>query len=168
VPRLPAEQADLYEPLARELRKLREEAGLSVRDLQRKTGYSLGTVEDVLSGHRRTSAPAVVAVATALGADAEEWSRRSDAVGLPATTRTRHPRCEVDDCPNDSGGRRFCSTHARHQLLYGNPTAGRFSPKTHAADCSVEGCDRPYSARGFCRSHYEKHLRAKKLSAGIG
>ena len=32
----------------------------------------------------------------------------------------------------------MCSTHRLHQQLYGDPLAGRFSPKTHPDVCSVD------------------------------
>ncbi|GAA1428453.1 hypothetical protein GCM10009616_08090 [Microlunatus lacustris] len=50
---------------------------------------------------------------------------------------------KVEGCPNKPKGR-LCWTHHRHKRLYGDPRAGRFSPKTHPAACSVEGCERPY------------------------
>lgn len=78
------------------------------------------------------------------------WLKQADRVAEP-----QERRCAVDGCPNEPRPR-LCGTHERHQGLYGDPTAGRFSPKTHPATCAVEGCDEPYRAKGLCKQHYER------------
>lgn len=58
----------------------------------------------------------------------------------------------------------FSGTHQRHKLLYGDPIAGRFSPKTHPLICAIEGCDRPYRAKGLCSLTYRGQWRVASLA----
>ena len=80
---------------------------------------------------------------------------------LPARNQilTSKESTEPGADPNSKPRGRYCSTHQCHAQLYGDPLAGRFSPKAHPATCTVDGCDRPYRSRGMCRRHYEQARR---------
>ncbi len=167
---LPPSDPALLESFARSMRDLREAAGQpTIRQLAKAAGYSERTVSTVLKGRLQQSRKAVQAVAAALGADHEDWGQRWDALNL-ALHPPMHPRgdlCGIDSCLNPRHGR-WSNTHHLHNRLYGDPTAGRFSSKTHPDVCSVDGCGRPYRARGLCKSHYDQHLAARAAPiAGI-
>lgn len=154
---------------AASLRELRERAGRpSISSLGRATGFSEATVCDALSGRLRPSRRVVTALAAALGADPDVWDSRWNALdraqqSLPGARWRRVPgepvRCQVEGCTNQPQGR-LCSTHRRHEQLYGDPTVGPFNVISHAATCSIDGCERPYSAKGLCRPHYVRERRA--------
>jgi hypothetical protein len=141
------------------LRDLREAAGrTTIKDPASAMGYIDATVRGARRGRLQQSRRALQAVAAALGGDAEEYGRRWEDLDLAL-----HP-------PQQSlRGRRlpqrpwgpWCSAHRRHKELYGDPTAGRFSPKTHPEVGSVEGRERPYRARGLCKSRYDRYLAAR-------
>ena len=154
---------------AASLRELREKAGRpSISSLSRATGFSEATVCDALSGRLRPSRRAVAALAAVLGADADVWGLRWDALDraqqrLPGARWHRTAEdpdgCQVEGCSNQAEGR-LCRTHRRHERQYGDPIAGPFNQTNHSPTCSVDGCDRPYSAKGLCRPHYVRHQRA--------
>ncbi|MEU8658990.1 nSTAND1 domain-containing NTPase, partial [Actinoplanes philippinensis] len=63
--------------LAGDLRRLRLGSGrLSYRELGRRTNYSAAALSDALSGRRLPSLAITLAVATACGGDAGEWTER--------------------------------------------------------------------------------------------
>lgn len=167
----------LVADFAGSLRELRERAGRpSISSLGRATGFSEGTVCDALSGRLRPSRRVVTALAAALGADPGVWESRWDALGraqqgVPGARWRRAPGqpdgCQVEGCRNQSSGR-LCSTHRRHERLYGDPTAGPFNETGHSPTCSVDGCDRPYSAKGFCRPHYVRWQRTRASEESPG
>ena len=138
------------------------------------TGCSASTVREAFAGRRQPSRPTVLALVAVLGGDPELWGVRWDALDVvvqegrepPVTLRGPDGAavCQADGCPNVARGR-WCSTHRRHFHLYGDPTAGRFSSKTHPAVCSVEGCGQPYWSLGLCRPHYRRHKAAQATAA---
>ncbi len=129
-PRDPA----MLQSFARSMRDLQGAAGQpTIRQLAKAAGYSERTVSNVLKGRLQESRGAVQAVAAALRADPEEWGRRWDTLTL-ALHPPIHPRgnlCAIEGCPNPRHGR-WCNPHHLHNRLYGDPTAYRFSPTTHA------------------------------------
>ena len=157
------------------LRDLRQVAGQpSLSQLAMLAGCSASTAREALAGRRLPSRSTALALVVVLGGDPELWGVRWDALDTvvqegrePPVTR-RGPDgaavCQVDGCPNVARGR-WCSTHRRHFHLYGDPTAGRFSSKTHPDTCSVEGCCQPYWSLGFCRPHYRRHKAAQAAAA---
>lgn len=154
MPVLPPRDPAVLQAFARSIHELREAASQpTVKELASATGYSDSTVRDVLKGRRQQSRRAVQAVAAALGADAEEWGRRWDDLDLALhPPRSNAAPSMVAQQPT---GAMVQHPPPAQGELYGDPTAGRFSPKTHPAVCSVEGCDRPYRARGLCKRHYD-------------
>lgn len=159
---------------ARSLRDLRQAAGEpSISWLAQAAGYSRTAVSDALSGRRKPTRPVVQAIVTALGGDPQLWGGRWDVFEAAvqearrsAVTRTGpdgSPGCQVEGCPNTPRGR-WCSTHRLHYRLYGDPTAGRFSPKSHPQVCSIEGCEKPYRSLGLCQQHYRRQ-RAREAAA---
>ncbi len=170
------DRSALLAALAESLRELRERAGRpSISSLRRATGFSEATVCDALSGRLRPSRRVVTALAAALGADPDTWQSRWDTLdraqqSVPGARWRRAPDqpagCLVEGCPNESSGR-LCSTHRRHERLYGDPTAGPFNATSHSPTCSVDGCDRPYSAKGLCRPHYVGRQRASAAQRSL-
>ncbi|WP_338118136.1 helix-turn-helix domain-containing protein, partial [Streptomyces coryli] len=61
---------------AYELRKLRDEAGLTYRQLAARCEFSVTTLSQAAAGEKLPSLPVVLAYARACGADAAEWERR--------------------------------------------------------------------------------------------
>ena len=146
--------------LSRSLGILRAAAGQpTITRLAATVGASRTAVSDAFSGRRRTTRWLTLALVAELGGDQQEWAARWDE--LDAALRPTG-MCEVDGCPNRTPRGRYCSTHQRHLHLYGDPLAGRFSPKTHPDTCSVDGCDRPYRARGLCKLHYDRAWTAAR------
>ena len=154
------------------LRELRRAAGQpSIERLAEAAGFSTTTVSDALRGPRRPTRRLVQALAAVLGADPDQWGERWDALDW-AVQEARGFRlgpdgtrlCQVEGCEGKPL-KRWCGTHRRHYQLYGDPLAGRFSPKSHPAGCSVEGCDRPYRSLGFCELHYGRHRSALAKAA---
>ena len=160
---------------ARSLRDLRQAAGQpSLSQLALATGCSASTVREAFAGRRLPNRPKVLALVAALGSNPGLWGVRWDALDTVVQEGRKPPVtqrgsdgvavCQVDGCPNVARGR-WCSTHRRHFHLYGDPTAGRFSSKTHPETCSVEGCGQPYWSLGFCRPHYRRHKAAEAAAA---
>jgi len=152
------------------LRTLHDAAGKPpAGQLAALTGVSSRAIYAVLSGSRRPSRQATLALATAWGADAQALAEQWDKLDLALKIVRRQAKtgqgpsreargCEVDGCLNRVQRGRYCSTHQRHRRLYGDPTAGRFSPKRHPTTCSAEGCDKPYRSRGLCTTHYRRSI----------
>ncbi|WP_375431011.1 helix-turn-helix domain-containing protein [uncultured Friedmanniella sp.] len=157
--------------LFRSIREAHEAAGRpSIRELERQTGVSNSVVSRALSGARVPSRGALSGIARALHADEVDWALRWDELHAvvrrtSAAKRAALPAgdCAVSGCPNKPNGS-LCTTHQQHRKLYGDPTAGRFSPKVHPATCWVDDCSRTYYARGLCRAHYER-ARSGRLQA---
>lgn len=163
-----SDRPQLVAEFAQSLRELRRAAGQPpVEAIARATPFSATTVRFALGGERKPTRRVVQVLVAALGGDVHWWLDRWDGLDAAApntrarssdlTTNSAGMRvCSVEGCPNPPRGR-WCNTHHLHNRRYGDPTAGRFSPKTHRATCSVEGCDQPYRSLGLCRSHYRRH-----------
>lgn len=165
------ERVKLLAVFAASVRGLRETAGRPpIGRLAADAALSEGAVCDVLSGRRRPSRRALLAVTGALDGDRQEWGSRWDeldaawqevpgALWRRPTDEEPH-RCKVEGCRNRARGR-LSATHEWHERRYGDATTGPFKTMTHPSACTIEGCDRPYHAKGMCRPHYVQSKRAK-------
>ncbi|WP_313043158.1 nSTAND1 domain-containing NTPase [Nonomuraea jabiensis] len=61
---------------ASELRKLRQEAGLTYRAMAKRAGYSVTTLSQAAAGERLASLPVVLSFVETCGGDVSEWERR--------------------------------------------------------------------------------------------
>lgn len=142
-----------------------------IRVIEAQSGVSSSVIRRALTGAGLPrSREALLALAEALHADIEEWGRRWDALeaarqaarkqqtAARLARRLRTP-CQVEGCPNRARGP-LCSTHQAHKNRYGDPTAGRFSPKTHPATCAADHCDAG-SAAGTTRPHEAARRRQR-------
>ncbi|MGP3959139.1 nSTAND1 domain-containing NTPase [Nonomuraea sp. 3N208] len=59
-----------------ELRKLRQEAGLTYRAMAKRAGYSVTTLSQAAAGERLASLPVALAFVETCGGDVSEWERR--------------------------------------------------------------------------------------------
>jgi hypothetical protein len=63
--------------------------------------------------------------------------------------------CEVTSCGNGRRGSRFCIRHLRRFQRYGDPEAGKPSPK-QVGPCEVPGCESPRYSANHCRNHHHR------------
>lgn len=75
-PERPIDTASPLAEFAAALRSLRAAAGLTVRDLASRTGYSVGGISEAASGVRLPSLELTTAFARCCGADQGEWEQR--------------------------------------------------------------------------------------------
>ncbi|MHB8872076.1 MAG: helix-turn-helix domain-containing protein [Myxococcaceae bacterium] len=147
--------------LARRIRSMREQKGLTQEDFAARCGISVSFASLLERGERSPSHETLVEVAQALEVSMSELFRDSpiEAYDDPYYARLidfarkgRISRAQVD--------RLVAVGHAMFGLD-GLPKQPLPATRRDAAGCSHEGCHRPVLAKGLCASHYHRARRAR-------
>jgi transcriptional regulator with XRE-family HTH domain len=149
--------------LAKRIRGLRAERGLTQEEFASRAGISISFVSMLERGERSPSYETLLQLAEALDVPPGELFRDTGGEAdyddpyfrvLGTFARENHlTRAQVD--------RLIRVAEALFDLPAGVVPPRRPSRRRRLPGCAVEGCDRPVLARGLCSAHYHAERRAR-------